>query len=241
VRNNYLNLLCYSVTFLVLSCNLLNPVSPSFKTGSMSDIDGNHYKTIKIGNQWWMAENLKVTHYRNGDAILNIIDDSTWSTLATGAYCVYDNDEKSVVTYGRLYNWLAVNDSRGLAPEGWHVPSDIEWKNLEKNLGMNKSQFDKDGWRGSDEGGKLKQNGFKYWSFPNTSATNVSGFSALPGGMHYYDSNYANMGWYASFWTSTEEIRGWYAWHRFLCYNSSKIFRYYNSQQDGFSVRLIKD
>jgi len=100
-------------------------------SGTVTDIDGNVYQTIKIGDQWWMAENLKVTHYRNSDPIPHVTDGGTWSYLFTGAYCEYDNNPANVAIYGRLYNWYAVGDSRNIAPEGWHVPSDDEWKQLE--------------------------------------------------------------------------------------------------------------
>ena len=101
-----------------------------FKTGTVTDIDSNTYQTVKIGNQWWMTENLKVTHYRNGNAIPNVTDDSAWSSLTTGAYCIYNHDESNATTYGRLYNCYAVTDSRNIAPAGWHVPTDAEWTTL---------------------------------------------------------------------------------------------------------------
>jgi uncharacterized protein (TIGR02145 family) len=126
-------------------------------SNTVIDIDGNTYQAIKIGDQWWMAENLKVTHYRNGDPIPNVTDSTEWSNLATEAYCVYENDESIAETYGYLYNWYVVNDSRNIAPEGWHVPTDEEWKELEMFLGMSQSEANGTGWRGTDEGGKLKE------------------------------------------------------------------------------------
>lgn len=101
-------------------------VSNDTTTGTVTDIDGNVYQTIKIGNQWWMAKNLKVTHYRNGEAIPNITNDSEWINLSTGAYCAYNNDNGNIATYGLLYNWYTVVDSRNIAPSGWHVPTDDE-------------------------------------------------------------------------------------------------------------------
>lgn len=98
-------------------------------TGTVTDVDGNVYNTIQIGNQWWMAENLKVTHYRNGEAIPNVTSDSEWSNLTTGAYCSYDNNNSFIETYGLLYNWYAVDDARDLAPEGWHIPTDGNGRN----------------------------------------------------------------------------------------------------------------
>jgi uncharacterized protein (TIGR02145 family) len=203
--------------------------SPSGETGTMTDQDGNVYRTIKIGNQWWMAENLKVTHYRNGDLIPNVIDDTEWSNLTTGARCAYDNDENNVATYGRLYNWYTVNDSRHIAPAGWHVPSmDAEWQTIVDYLG------------GSVAGGKMKETGTAHWKSPNTGATNESGFSALPGGHRYYDGEFYDMGYYAYFWSSSE-VSTYYAWFRFLYYASSDVDRGDYDKQDGFSVRLVRD
>lgn len=150
------------------------------------DIDGNVYQIVTIGTQVWMAENLKVTHYRNGDVIPNVTDGPTWAGLTTGAYCEYDNNVASVATYGRLYNWYAAVDTRNIAPDGWHVPSDEEWKQLETYLGMSQAEADAIGLRGSDEGGMLKETGTSHWDSPNTGATNESGFTALPGGHRRY-------------------------------------------------------
>ena len=212
----------------------------ALQTGSVTDIDGNTYQTVKIGDQWWMAENLKVTHYRNGDVIPNVTDITEWSNLSTGAYCNYDNDANNATTYGRLYNWYAVNDSRNIAPEGWHVPSDEEWKELEVYLGMSQSDADATGWRGTDEGGKLKETGTVHWNSPNIGATNESGFSALPGGFRYGNGTYDYMGNYAFFWSSSERY-SYGAWFRYLYYNNSGIYRSSYGKPYGFSVRLVRD
>jgi uncharacterized protein (TIGR02145 family) len=209
-------------------------------TGTITDIDGNVYLTIKIGNQWWMMENLKVTHYRNGDPIPNVTDAGTWSGLTTGAYCEYNNDPGNVATYGRLYNWYAVDDSRNITPEGWHVPTDAEWKQLEMYLGMSQAEADGTGWRGTDEGGKLKEAGTTHWSSPNTGATNESGFTALPGGYRYGVGNFYDMGDYAYFWSSTE-YGSYYAWYRSLSFNNSRVYRYRTNKQGGFSLRCVRD
>jgi uncharacterized protein (TIGR02145 family) len=134
--------------FMGFSCSKKSQVSDE----KLTDIDRNVYQTVKIGDQVWMAENLRVTHYRNGDAIPNVKDEE-WSDLRSGAYCAYENDETTAVTYGYLYNWSAVNDSRNIAPAVWHVPTDEEWKTLEMVLGTNQSQADDIGHRGIDEGG----------------------------------------------------------------------------------------
>lgn len=212
----------------------------------VEDIDGNVYRTIKIGNQWWMAENLKVTHYRNGDPIPNVTDNTEWTTLSTGAWCAYDNDQGNVGTYGLLYNWYAVDDSRNIAPEGWHVPTDEEWKELEMYLGMSQSEADASAqWRGTDEGGKIKETGTiegndGLWYSPNTGATNESGFSAIPSGIrHWDDGTFENMGVSTNFWTTT--LSGSYPLRRQLRNEYQTIWRNYCDARYGYSIRCIKD
>jgi len=207
---------------------------------TVTDIDGNVYHTVLIGDQCWMAENLKVTHYRNGDPIPNVTDAGEWGGLSTGAYCDYDNDEGNVDTYGRLYNWYVVDDSHNIAQEGWHVPSDSEWKQLEMYLGMSQEEADTTGWRGTDEGGKLKEAGTTHWQSPNTGATNESGFTALPGGYRNTGSSFYGMGLMAYFWSSTEGGR-YGTWVRYLDFSSSQINRSYFTKRFGFSVRCVKD
>ena len=142
--------------------------------GTVTNIDGNVYKTVKIGKQWWMAENLKTTRYRNGEEIINITDPIQWGALVIGAYCWYNNDISNKGPYGALYNWNAVMDDRNLAPVGWHIPTDEEWTTLSTTLGGE-----------SVAGGKLKEAGFSHWNAPNTGATNESGFTVLPNGYCY--------------------------------------------------------
>ena len=160
-----------------------------------------------------MAENLKVTSYRNGEASSNETNNSEWANLSSGAWCSYNNDDGNVETYGLLYNWYAVDDSRNIAPSGWHVPTDEEWKELEIYLGMSQTDADNTNFRGTDEGGKMKESGTTHWNSPNTGATNESGFTALPGG---YRSNYSgtfdDIGYGGGWWSSTGS--GSYAWHR---------------------------
>jgi uncharacterized protein (TIGR02145 family) len=205
------------------------------------DIDGNVYQTVTIGTQVWMKENLAVVHYRNGDPVLNILDGDAWSIADTGAYCNIYNDTSKVKTYGRLYNWYAVNDSRLLSPAGWHIPSDNEWKQLEMFLGMTQQQADSVGtFRGTSEGGKLKVTGTKYWISPNFGATNSSGFSALPAGYRTFEFIFENM--YASWWTATKATPE-EAIFRGVSYDESKIVRSYYIQDErlGLSVRCVKD
>jgi uncharacterized protein (TIGR02145 family) len=208
--------------------------------GTVTDIDGNTYQTIKIGNQWWMAENLKVTHYRNGEAIPNVTDNTDWAILTTGAYCNYDNNTVNIATFGRLYNWYALDDSRQIAPSGWHVPTDEEWKQLEMYLGMSQSDADNTDWRGADEGGKLKEEGTTHWISPNTGATNESGFTALPGGYRYFHGGiFGSMGYTGYWWSSTESSSN--TWNRELRYDHSDVRRNAKDKRNGFSMRCIRD
>jgi len=199
---------------------------------SITDIDGNVYKIVKIRNQWWMAENLKVTHYRNGDAISNVTDINTWSHLSTGAYCDYDNYEDNVSAYGRLYNFYAVIDDRNIAPEGWHVPDYGDWMTLINYLGGYGSA-----------GGKMKEAGIEHWQSPNAGATNESGYSALPCGYRSSMGTFSNLGSAAFFWTSTElgESPGYAAWYVSLSHLNDNInVNVNNDKTDGYSIRCVK-
>jgi len=198
-------------------------------TGTVTDIDGNVYQTVTIGTQVWMAENLKVTHYRNGDGIPNVTDNAAWETLASGAYCNYGNDISNVTVYGRLYNWYAVDDSRNMSPAGWHVPSDAEWQTLVDYLGGD-----------AVAGGKMKEVGTTHWHSPNTGATNESGFSALPGGYRLASGSYYDMGYNATFWSSTE-FSSSIAWFRYLYCGDSGVSRDSYDMRYGFSVRCVRD
>ncbi|MBC8192252.1 MAG: fibronectin type III domain-containing protein, partial [FCB group bacterium] len=158
----------------------------------MVDYDGNIYETIQIGDQVWMAENLRVTHYRDGTAIPNLTSDGDWTSTSTGAYCYYANNSVNGETYGALYNWYAVTDGRDIAPEGWHVPTDADWKELEMFLGMSQSEADATGYRGTNEGSKLAGNAGLWTdgSLENNSGFGTSGFTALPGGYRYNGNGY---------------------------------------------------
>jgi uncharacterized protein (TIGR02145 family) len=197
--------------------------------GTMTDIDGNTYRTIKIGNQWWMAENLKAIHYRDRDTIGMISDSSKWASLTKGAFCNYDNDTALVAIYGRLYNWYAVDDSSNIAPEGWHVPSDSEWQTLIDYLGG-----------GPFAGAKMKETGTSHWHDPNSGATNESGFSGLPGGYRSDIGAYSTMGSYAYFWSATQQ-GSLIGWCRHLGYASPAANRDYHYMTSGFSIRCVKD
>ena len=207
-----------------------------------TDINGNLYQIVRIGDQVWMEENLKVTHYRNGDAIPTGHSNSEWENLSTGAYAVYNGNESNADTYGYLYNWFAVDDSRNIAPEGWHVPTDDEWKELEMHLGMSQSEADDTGCNGTNEGSKLAGNAdlWNSGALENNSEFGSSGFTALPGGYRDGDGHYNGVGNGGTFWSSTEGgSHG--AWHRILFYGNSDVNRGGSNKHGGFSVRCIRD
>lgn len=197
------------------------------------------FKSIRIGKQVWMAENLNVGHYRNGDPIDHVQDEKKWNDLKSGAWCYYRNDSEEGEIYGKLYNWYAVTDPRGLAPEGWHIPSDEEWKILEMYLGMSKSDVEKEGLRGNGVGGKMKEAGPAHWNTPNFDANNTSGFCALAAGFRVEHGD-LSCGGQAQFWSSSENSF-LTAWSRFLRCGSSEVSRGPSSKYFGFSVRCIKD
>ena len=234
------------IALLLIGCSesdINNPTAGGSNISRVTDIDGNIYNIIQIGDQWWMTQNLKVTRYRNGEAISHVTDPAEWKNKKSGAYCSYNNDENKIATYGLLYNWYAVKNSGNIAPEGWHVPTDSEWRKLEMYLGMSQTEAISEGWRGTDEGGKLKESGTAHWRSPNTGATNASGFKARPGG--YRDSDYAAspfgaMGSWANFWSSTSS--GDKAWHIALSNTESASNRSRGaSKGHGFSVRCVRD
>ncbi len=199
----------------------------AISASALIDCDGNTYNTITIGNQVWMAENLRVTHYRNGDPIPNVTDAGTWGGLGSSAYCWYDNDQAINEKYGALYNYYAVNDSRGLCSAGWHVPTHAEWTTLTTYLGGT-----------SVAGGKMKPTS-DLWISPNTSATNSSSFSGLPGGLRDLNGAFFNVSNYGYWWSSTEENS--LSWSRSLVYNDDLVYVFDYNLQFGFSVRCLRD
>jgi len=196
-------------------------------TGRVTDIDGNKYRTVKIGEQWWMAENLNVSRYRDGSAIPDITQNSQWTNLSTGAMVFYDNSASLGKTYGKIYNGYAVTDSRGLCPEGWHVPAENEWSILVDYLGGS-----------SEAGGKLKST--RRWRQPNTGATNESGFNALPGGYRGSDGNFRLIGSTGTWWSTTEGTTGMVV-SRGLTYHTAEVYSGRGSKQSGYYVRCIRD
>ena len=191
----------------------------------------NIYKTVNIGNQIWMAENLDVSVFRNGDLIPEVRTEEEWKNSGKSkspAWCHYNNDASNGIRFGKLYNWYAVNDPRGLAPIGWHVPSDADWIRLEEQLGGTPSA-----------GGRMKSVS-DLWKKPNIGATNESGFSALPGGNRNGDGGFYYFDGDGAWWSSTEHSFS-NAWVHFLYHYSAGVFRYGIIKTFGFSVRCLKD
>jgi uncharacterized protein (TIGR02145 family) len=185
--------------------------------------------TIQIGTQKWMSKNLDVAFYRNGDPIPQVTDPTAWAGLTTGAWCHYNNDPILGNKYGKLYNWYAVNDPRGLAPNGWHIPSDAEWTTLETTLGGQLVA-----------GGKMKEPGTFNWTAPNTGADNSSGWAGLPGGFRLYEGSFVFVGFYG-YWWSASEYYTTLAWFRYLLWYNGFILNGEIDKRDGFSVRCIRD
>jgi uncharacterized protein (TIGR02145 family) len=201
-----------------------------------TDIDGNTYTSIIINGQEWMQQNLAVTRYRNGDLILGNLDNSTWWVVTQGAYSYYNDQLANKNVYGNLYKWFAVNDSRGLCPIGWHVPSDTEWSSLINYL----DPLANGGNNPNIAGGMMKsQNG---WISPSIDANNVSGFSGLPGGKRHNNGPYSTIGERGWWWTSSQYAPGdGNAWVRFLYNDGPGALRILDAKSVGYSVRCLKD
>jgi uncharacterized protein (TIGR02145 family) len=212
------------------SCGAAEVHNPELLYGTVTDIDGNTYRTIIIGNQEWMAENLNTSRYANGDVIPNITDNAQWAVQSQGAWCYYENDIQYACPYGKLYNWYVTVDERNVCPTGWHVPSDAEWTVLTTYLGAVEVV-----------GGKMKSTGTEHWLSPNDGATNESGFSGLPGGYRNGTNVYFNYVGYFGFWWSSTDHNDYAAWGRDLRSHNSGVSLYNGGKVDGFSVRCLMD
>jgi uncharacterized protein (TIGR02145 family) len=197
---------------------------------TVTDINGNVYNVVSIGTQCWMKENLKTSKYNDGTSIPTGLNGDTWQTTTNGAYAIYDNNAANNTTYGKLYNWYAVNTGK-LCPEGWHIPSDAEWTILTDFLGGE-----------AVAGGKMKST--TGWQAPNTGATNSSGFTGLPGGFRWIDGSYDGIVYDGGWWSSTEtDTFAWDddAWYRGMSNDLRGTYRNNGSMQEGFSCRCLKD
>ena len=228
------NILIYSLfaiavaIFCLTGCSKTS-VETSVQYGTVSDFEGNTYKTVAIGSQTWMAENLRSIKLNDGTAIRVVTDNNTWSNLSTPAYAYYSNDSvNNKYAYGALYNWYTVHTNK-LCPAGWHVPTDAEWTALNTFLGVD-----------TLAGGKLKTTGSFIWYSPNTYATNSTGFNALPGGYRFYNGSFNNSGISGNWWTASENSSS-SAWYNYLTFNKGNLYRNNIDKLYGLSVRCIKD
>lgn len=240
-------------TKMRVEMSTIDSITFLFKTIDMSvcppavDRDGNVYESVLIGDQCWMAQNLRVTKFPDGTLIPQIHEIDKWVKLRPNgiddAFCYYNNNQnKEAEEYGALYTWAAamgdnavssdLNPSgvQGVCPKGWHLPSDAEWDQLVQFVG---GDF--------EAGGRLKEYGNEHWFSPNSGGDNSSGFTALPGGYRYYiDGTFNQMGYNGFFWSSTESA-GSMAWYRSLSNEQKEVSRYDSDKSYGFSVRCIKD
>lgn len=241
-----------SLFFILTSCS--SDESDSGGNGnnnltSINDIDGNSYNIVQIGTQIWTKENLNVSKYKNGDPIQQVTDPYTWQSLNTGAWCYYANNTANGTVYGKLYNWHAINDPRGLAPEGWHIPTDDDWTLLKDYLIANGYNYD-----GTVSGNKIakslasKNLWFDFSTYQNgaisndLSLNNTSGFTGLPAGTRWADPtvSFNALGTNAVWWSSTSSSNN-IAIRYGLVNTSVDLNRYGSSKQYGYSIRLIKD
>ena len=204
--------------------------------GDPVSYQGYDYATVLIGDQCWFAENLRSENYDNDDPIPAGLSDSEWSSTTSGATAVYGESASNLETYGRLYNWYAVDDVRGLCPSGWHVPTDAEWMTMEMALGMSESEANSTGWRGTDQGTQMKTT---YGWNGGGNGTNSSGFSGLPVGYRSIDGNFSSAGNGGNWWSSSPD--GSDAWSRYLYDDDESVFRGVNYLRFGFSVRCVRD
>ena len=230
------------VSFTTRTADILVQFNPELSYGEVLDIDGNSYNTITIGSQEWMAENLKTTRYNDGDPIpLITLDPSKTGPLPAG-YCWYQNNEEIFKDmYGAYYNWFAVHTDK-VCPSGWHVPTDEEWKILEMFLGMTSEQADSTGYRGTNEGEKIKETGTFNWVEESLPGSNLSGFTALPGGVASAEGrpNFAGEGIWAFWWSATEYYPE-FAWNRGVAWNTPWITRQSFYKSEFINVRCVKD
>ncbi len=222
----FLSFLAIIVTMTV--CCKKKSDNGSNTSATVTDIDGNIYHTVLIGTQTWTVENLKVTHYRNGDPVQYVADSSSWLSLVSGAYCDYGNFSRNGVDYGHLYNWAVISDKRNICPVGWHVPTDDEWSLLILYLGGD-----------SIAGAKMKEKGTTHWIHNNSDVTNSSGFTALPGGYRFYLSQFeSSIGLFGYWWSASGNNFG----SPVRCLSSENgVLRYLFVSTSGCSIRCVKD
>ncbi len=230
-------ILLISYLLLLNGCSIFQGTTKNRCPSDLKDFNGRTYKVVQIGKQCWMAENLASTHYADGAKIENVF--------------VYNDDEANAGEYGRLYTWdAAMNGAAesdevpsgiiGACPKGWHLPSDNEWKKLERTLGVKKRNLNRQGWSTGEEGGKLKEKGTKHWNEPNKGATNKTGFTAIAAGSRNFGGVYTGKGISSFYWTSSM-LYSLTSWGRGLGTSSAGIYRFNDDPGSAFSIRCVKD
>ena len=216
VKKRILPKVCFIMMLVSVSC--------SQDSGQSTTV----LSTIQIGTQVWTDKNLDLDHYRNGDLIPEVTDPTEWANVTTGAWCYYNNDPANGPIFGKIYNWFALNDPRGLAPAGFHIPSDAEWNTLTSYLGGD-----------AVAGGKMKETGLLHWN-SNVGATNSSGFTALPAGHRISSGIFEGLGSF-TIWSSKSEYNINYVWNRYVEEWSAVVERQNNLKWNGYSVRCVKN
>ncbi|MFW0714553.1 fibrobacter succinogenes major paralogous domain-containing protein [Pedobacter sp. N23S346] len=194
---------------------------------TLTDVDGNVYKTVKLGNQTWMMENLRTAHYRDKTLIPNVIGNSDWSTQSSGAYCSYNNNQELGKTYGFLYNWYAVNNAHQLAPQGWHIPTNAEWNVLYNHIGGDRYS-----------GSKIQESGISHW-MNDTGASNSTKFTGLPVGKRNGEGTYESLSFDANWWTATANPSGTARYYNLYVKGYIEVSESFKNF--GYSLRCIKD
>jgi len=231
------------LTMFAIILMFANSCKDEDSSKTVTDIEGNVYHTVTIDTQTWMVENLKTTKYNDGTSIPLISDSTAWSILATPGYCWYNNDLANKNINGALYNWYTVNTNK-LAPTGWHVPTDAEWTTLTTYLTNKGYGY---GGSGNDIAKSMASTtGWDLYSTPGTigndpASNNRSGFTVIPGGYLIDKGTFEYIGYYGSWWSSTEYNTN-FAWDRYVGSNDSIVNRGNDySKKSGFSVRCLRD
>lgn len=211
------------------SCGVPDIHNPEVTYDEMTDQEGNVYRTVVIGTKEWMAENLNTSVYRNGNALQSALNTSAWQSSLAGAWQYYNQDATSECPQGKMYNWYAVNDARGICPTGWHVPTEADWSSLETALGGQLVA-----------GNKMKVIGTQYWFGGNTGATNESGFSALGSGLYYFYGSFEGLTQGVNFW-SAQSFDASSAWVRSITFDMANLSLSIYPKNSGFHVRCVRD
>ena len=226
---------------VIIPIIIISSTSCKINSKTVTDIDGNIYTTVTIGEQEWMRENLKTTRYNDGTPIPNIADITEWRHIDAPAYVWQNNDISNKDIYGALYNWWAVGSRQDLCPAGWRVATEDDWQTLERYIGMSPEQIQGTALRGNNEGGKLKEAGTQNWVSPNEGATNEFGFTVVPGGRRESDGVFLGLYSGGTIWTSTETSFSC-AYYRHFSTGSALFGRNPNGEKKfGLSVRCIRN